>query len=73
MVHEVQDCHHVGEPDPGCQRFNRGGEQGAAGNSPPEEDHGLRVGVLLEHHPEEGGAGGEHQLVGSHHVPVTDL
>ena len=40
---------------------------------PSEEDHGLRVGVLLEHHPEEGRAGGEHQLVGSHHVPVADL
>ena len=29
--------------------------------------------VFLEHDAEEGGAGGEDQLVSSHHVPVTHL
>ena len=42
-------------------------------NPPPEEDHGLRMRVFLEHHAEEGGAGGEDELVGAHHVPVTHL
>ena len=31
------------------------------------------VRVFLEHDAEEGGAGGEDQLVSSHHVPVTHL
>ena len=42
-------------------------------NSPSEEDHGLGVGVFLEHDAEERGAGGEDELVGSHHVPVAHL
>ena len=47
--------------------------RGEIWNWPSEEDHGLWVRVFLEHDAEEGGAGGEDQLVSSHHVPVTHL
>ena len=40
---------------------------------PPEEDHGLRVRILLQHDPEEGRAGGEHQFVRADNVPIAYL
>ena len=71
MVHEVQDCHHVGEANPDCEVFEN--EKDVTGNSPSQEDHGLGVGVFLEHDAEERRAGGEDELVSSHHVAVTHL
>ena len=42
-------------------------------NWPPEEDHGLWMRILLQHDPEEGGAGWEHQFVGADNVAIADL
>ena len=45
----------------------------ANGNSPPKEDHWLRMGVFLQHDPEQGTASRQHQLVGTNNVTITYL
>ena len=72
-IHEVEDGHHVGEANSDHFNLLRFHPPVVNVNSPPKEDHWLRMGVFLQHDPEQGTAGRQHQLVGTNNVTITYL